>query len=320
MIMNNIIELLKKSQKICITGHMSPDGDSAGSVLALTLGLRSIGKQVNILACEDIPDTYGFLTGSTEFNNKVDSVPADSDCVVILDCGNKERINAKLQLKDRKYTLINIDHHASNDMYGELNYVDANAAAVGEIVYQMLKIMGIEINENIAECLYTSILTDTGSFRFSNTTSITHTIAGDLINCGINVSDIYRRVYENKKYTQVKMNGAAIQNMELYFNDRLCIIEISQDTMKTLGLSKEEADTSDVLRFGMEISTVEAAVLIKEIDNGVKLSFRSKSIVDVRKIAELFGGGGHVRASGAAMNKSLKEAKNIIIDIFEKEL
>jgi bifunctional oligoribonuclease and PAP phosphatase NrnA len=319
MIMNNILSKIKNSNKICITCHTSPDGDAAGSVLALAIGLKHLGKEVCVLSTDPISSSYEFLPYSELMNGNFNYVPEDADCVIVLDCGNFQRINADLKLEHKNYLLINIDHHISNDMYGDLNFVDTNAAAVGEIVYQMLEILGVKIDKDIAECLYTSLLTDTGSFRFSNTTSVTHTIAGDLINCGVNVDDMYRMIYENKSYDRIKLYGALISSMKLVHNNKICVMKLTKNIVNNLNLSGN-MDTSDVLPFGMQIDTVEVVVLIKEIDDGVKASLRSKNKVDVRKIAEVFGGGGHVKASGLCLNKSIDEAEGIIVRTIENEL
>jgi len=319
MIMNDILSKIKNSSKICITCHTSPDGDAAGSVLALAIGLKHLGKEVCVLSIDAISTSYKFLSHSELMNGSISEAPEDSDCVIVLDCGNFQRVNADLKLEHKNYTLINIDHHISNDMYGDLNFVDTNAAAVGEIVYQMLEILGVKIDKDIAECLYTSILTDTGSFRFSNTTSVTHTIAVDLINCGVDVDEMYRIIYENKSYERIKLYGALIGSMKLVHNNKICVMKLTKDMVNNLNLSRN-LDASDALPFGMQIDTVEVVLLINEIDNGVKASLRSKNKIDVRKIAEVFGGGGHAKASGLSLDKSIDEAERLIVKTIEKEL
>lgn len=319
MIMNNILSKLLNSKKICITCHTSPDGDSTGSALALGMGLEQLGKNICLLAKDPIPSIYKFLPNSELMNGETYEVPEDADCVVVFDCGNLERVNADLKLSSKNYTLINIDHHLSNDMYGDLNFVDTNAAAVGEIVYQMLKIIDIKITPDIAKCLYTSILTDTGSFRFSNTTSVTHTIAGDLINCGVISDEIYGTIYENKPYERVKLYGKAIDNMKLFKNNKVCLITLTEEIFNSLNLSTK-IETSDILTIGTQIDSVEVTILMKETTDGVKISLRSKNSVDVRKIAEQFGGGGHTKASGLFIKNNLINAEKIILEAVEKEL
>lgn len=316
--LNEVLDKLVKFNRIGITFHTSPDGDSLGSALGLFQILKKLNKSVYILSKEEVPDSFKFLPYSCEIKKDICNVKEDTDCVVVLDCGNTERINAFLDLNDRKYFLINIDHHLSNDMYGDLNYVDIKASAVGEIIYNILEKVDVELDENIAKCLYTSILTDTGSFKHSNTTKLTHNIAGKLINTGINFTEIHRVIFDNKRFEKIKLYGKVIDTMHLECNNRVCFMKITKDIIENLGLENE--DSSDVIGFGTKVDTAEVIVLIKEKEDGVKVSLRSKSVVDVRKIAECFGGGGHIRAAGFAFEKNIDEITNILIEILNKEL
>jgi phosphoesterase RecJ-like protein len=319
MIMNSILEKIKESNKIAITFHASPDGDSLGSSLALLQGLHKIGKEAYILSKDELPKNFKFLPFSNVIDGKNYVITPNTECVIVLDCGDVKRINAELNIDVKEYTLINIDHHMSNDLYGDLNYVDTNASAMSEIVYQMLRIMGIEIDKDMAICLYTSLITDTGSFKYSGTTSVTHTIAGDLINTGIDFSEIHRVLFDNKEFSRIKLYGKAIEKMEL-INEEICVISITNNVFSELELDPE-TDTSDIINLGMQVDSVETAVLIKEADKGVKVSLRSKSRVDVRKVAENFGGGGHIRAAGLRMeNKTVDEAKKLIVSELQSAL
>lgn len=319
MIMNDILKKIKESNRIAITFHTSPDGDSLGTSLALLQGLGKKGKEVYILSKEEIPESFKFLPCSELIDGKNTTVRIGTECVIVVDCGDVKRINAELDLENRNYTLINIDHHMTNELYGDLNYVDTNASAVSETVYQMLRIMGIEIDKDMAQCLYTSLITDTGSFKYSGTTSVTHTIAGDLINTGIDFSEIHRKIFDNKKVERIKLYGKAIEKLQL-INDKICVLTITKEMLSDIGVD-EDIDTSDIINIGMEIDTVETAALIKEKEDGVKISLRAKSIVDVRKIAEKFGGGGHIRASGLAIeNVTIEEAKDLIVSELKRAL
>lgn len=319
MIMNDILKIIKESKKIAISFHTSPDGDSLGSSLGLLQGLRKLNKFAYLLCKEGIPDNFIFLPCSNEVIESTGKVLEGTDCVIVLDCGNTGRINGDIELGSKEYTIINIDHHVSNELYGHLNYVDTNSACMGEIVYQMLKDLGVEIDRDIATCLYTSILTDTGSFRYSNTTSVTHSIAGNLINTGIDFSSIHRLVFDSKDFDRFKLYGMVFDTMEL-INDQICVMTVTKDMFTKLNIDPD-TDTSDIVSFGNGIKPVEITILLKEKENEIKISLRSKSKVDVRKIAETIGGGGHIRAAGASIkNKSLREVKNILIELAENEL
>lgn len=319
MLMSDILYNIEKSSIIGITFHTSPDGDSLGSALGLMIGLRKLNKRVYIISRDRLPDLYSFLPEAQAINDAVPTPHRQTDCIIALDCGNVERLNGEFNILQKEYTLINIDHHLSNDLYGDINLVDVKASAVGEIVYKLLKAMEIEIDKDIATCLYTSIVTDCGSFSYSNTTAVTHSIAGELIRTGIDFNEIHRKIYNNKDFYRIKLLGKVINNMYLKFNGRVCIMEINKKMTSELG--NDITDSSDIISMGIEINSVEVAVLFKEKDdNIVKVSLRSKWEADVRKIAESFGGGGHSKAAGFVVEGSLEYVKDIVIEQIEKEL
>ena len=318
MIIDSIINRIKDSQKIGITCHISPDGDSIGSSLALVQGLLKLNKNAYIISKEDLPDTFKYLPYSYMINESEGEVLIGTDTVIVLDCGNVERINFNDDIQERDYTLINVDHHLSNDKYGDLNYVDPKAAAVAEIVYEILKLLDVQLDEGISKCLYTSLITDTGSFRHSNTTKLTHEIAGELINQGIDFSEIHRTIFENMKFSNLKLHGKVIEDMYLKLNNKVCIMNLTKNMLQDFNVDK--GDTSDVINIGTRIGSVEVAILFKEADDGTKVSMRSKNIVDVRKIAEIFNGGGHIRAAGFFSDKDVHEIESILLKEIEKEL
>ncbi len=318
MTINDLASLLKQSKKIGITYHTSPDGDSLGSSLALMQGLRKLGKEAYILSKDLLSEIYSFLPFKDEVISASDSPSKDIDCVIVLDCGNFERVSANLDLSCKTYTLINIDHHLSNNLYGDINFVDTSASSVGEIIFRILEALDIKIDSDMAICLYTSIISDTGGFKHSNTTGTTHNIAGELIKTGFDFSKLHRMLFQNKKIKRLKLHGKIIENMNVIHNELICIMKLTRKMLEDIGI--EASDTSDIISLGIDIDTVEVAALIKEADEGVKISLRSKSSVDVRKIAETFGGGGHMRASGLWINKNIEEAERLIVNAIEKEL
>ena len=318
MKISDIVNKIKISQKIAITFHTSADGDSIGSALALLIGLRKLNKEVYIISKEIIPQTFLFLPCSDEINGEISEPLKDTECVIVLDCGDFKRINANLCMQNRKYELINMDHHVSNNLYGDLNFIDTKSSAVAEIVYELLRLLHVELDKEISECLYTSLLTDTGSFRHSSTTAVTHGIAGELINTGIEFSNIHRKIFENNEFEKIKFYGEVINNMTEELYGKVCIMHISKNVLEKYKVVS--SDTSDVITFGDSINTVEVTILIKEVENGVKVSLRSKSLVDVSKIAEGFNGGGHIRAAGFYAEANFDEIKVKLMEILEKEL
>ncbi|WP_461204419.1 DHH family phosphoesterase [Clostridium sp. DL1XJH146] len=317
MELSSIAKEIMKSNKICITFHKSPDGDSIGSGLGLLQGLIKLNKNVYISSKETLPSLFSYLP----LFNKIEtngSISDDTDLLIVLDCGNVERINVNVNFDNRNYKIINIDHHLSNDNYGDINYIDTHSAAVSEIIYALLKSMEVDIDVDIAKSLYTSILTDTGSFRHSNTTKITHEIAGNLISKGFDFSSIHRHLFENISINRLRLQAEIIRNIELFIKDKISLIYVSKHLLNKYDI--DEGDTSDIIDLATKIDTIEVAILIKEKTKGTKVSMRSKTNADVRKIAELYGGGGHTKAAGFKSNKNYLEIKNELLTILEKEL
>jgi len=321
--LEEISRTLLRSKKIGITYHVSPDGDAVGSALALLNGLRLLNKDAYLISKDLISENLQFLKNSSEAAGKVVKAEDGTEVVVVLDCGNFERISA--DLCDYKGEIINIDHHISNDKYGNKNYIDIKAAATAEIVFMLLEKLGVSFEEEnddikeIATCLYTSLVTDTGAFRHSNVTSRTHLIASKLKNVGVNNTNIYENLFDSNSFEKMKLIGKALSNIELLFNGKVALIRIPISYGKELGI--EIGDTSDIISFALQIKGIELAVLIKEIENGSKVSLRSKTAFDVREIAENLGGGGHVKAAGITFkNISLEEAEDKVLNEIRKVL
>ncbi|MBA5850456.1 bifunctional oligoribonuclease/PAP phosphatase NrnA [Clostridium sp. cel8] len=319
MEINSVISEISNSKNIAITFHKSPDGDSIGSALALFQGLSSKGKEVSILSTEEIPEDFKFLPGSLNIDPEKFEVESKTECVIVLDCGDKKRINANLNFENRNYKIINIDHHVTNEKYGDINYIDTKAAAMSEIIYDILIELNVEINKDIAKCLYTSLITDTGSFKYSSTSERTHRIAGKLISTGFDFTGVHRIVFDNKKIENIKLLGRAIDNMKI-IDDKICVIKITKSMIDDIS-KDQDIDTHDIVNTGLEIETVEVSVLLKESEDKIKVSLRSKNYVDVRKIAEKFGGGGHIRAAGLQVSdKDIDTVENMILKEIQEEM
>ena len=324
MTLSQIANFILESKNIGITYHVSPDGDAVGSVLALLNGLKSLNKECYVISKDSLSENVKFLRYSEEINGEVTAPKDDTDIVIVLDCGNLDRVSANLE--EFHGQIINIDHHLSNDKYGDINYVDSNAAATAEIVYELLTTMGIDFsiknsnNEAIGTCIYTSIVTDTGAFRHSNVTERTHRICSTLKSIGVDNTSIYQNLFDNKDFSRIKIIGKALSDMELLLDGKVALIQMNKDFAEDLGID-DVGDTSDIISYGLQVKGVEVTLLIKEVENDVKASLRSKSYVDVRKIAEIFGGGGHIRAAGIKIkNISIEEAKYEILNEIQKEL
>jgi len=310
LIYPKIISKIKESNKIAIMSHIMPDGDNVGSSLALYNALRKSGKDVRLILDDDIPKVYRFLKSSdkAERPGQFESF----DVVIALDCGDAERLGKSRLYLDNNF-VINIDHHISNDEFGNLNMVDTNASATGEIIYHIIKILGIDMDKEISECLYTAIVTDTGQFQYSNTTSITHQIAGDLINSGVNVSLMFERIYQNSSKEKIVLMKTALNSLEFYNNDSISCVNLTLEQMKNSNAMEEDSD--GIINLARDIEGVEVAIFLKELQTGkIKVGLRSKKVVDVAAVAGRFGGGGHVRAAGCILYGTVAEVKEKILD------
>ena len=318
-----IKEEILKAKRIGLSFHTSPDGDAIGSTLALLNALRYIGKDAYIISRDVISDNFSYLSFSEEIDGETTKPDNNTDLVIILDCGNVERISA--DLSEYKGTIINLDHHVSNENYGDINFVDSQAAATCELSYLLIKELGIDLKERTSETIaignsvYTGLITDTGSFRHSNVTERTHTIAAELIGAGIDNSKIHSSLFDNKPFEKVKLMGTVLSNIELALDNKVAVLSIPKGMLESFNLPN--ADTSDIISIGLGIKGVEVSLLLKEVEEGTKSSLRSKNDVDVRKVAELFGGGGHIKAAGLMQkNTDLNTAKENLLKALKKEL
>ncbi|OCB01024.1 DHH family phosphoesterase [Clostridium beijerinckii] len=321
--LKEIKEEILKSKRIGLSFHTSPDGDAIGSTLALLNALRHLGKDSYIISRDVISDNLSFLSFANEIDGNTLQPKEGTDLVMILDCGNVERISA--DLSNYKGKIINIDHHISNEGYGFINYVDVSAAATCEISYLLAKELEIDFNNktdveiNIGNAVYTGIVTDTGSFRHSNVTKRTHKIVSELIELGVNNSKVHSNLFDNKPFEKVKLMGCVLSNIELALENKVAVLEIPKGMLEEFNL--KNTDTSDIISVGLGIKGVEVSMLLKEVEDGVKGSLRSKNDVDVRKVAEVYGGGGHIKAAGV-MQKGvdIETAKENLLKILKEEL
>ncbi len=310
MIYPKIISKIKESNKIAIMSHIMPDGDNVGSTLALYNALKKSGKDVHLILDDEIPKIYRFLKNSDKVERP--GQYESFDAVIALDCGDANRLG-KSRLYLENNFVINIDHHISNDEFGNLNMIDSNAAATAEIIYQIIKILGIEMDREISECLYTGIVTDTGQFQYSNTTSVTHQIAGDLINNGVNASLMFERIYQNSSKEKVMLMKTALETLEFYHNDSISCISLTLEQMRKVNAL--EADSDGIINLARDIECVEVAIFLKELEPGkIKVGLRSKKLVDVASVSLQFGGGGHVRAAGCTLHGTIEDVKARVLD------
>ena len=299
-------ELLKAAKKLVIVSHVSPDGDTLGSSLALMHALRMLGKEVIMNVDDDISTVYSFLPGIAEYCRFAPDESVDADLLVVIDASSADRAgNAMAVVKSP--AVLNIDHHKTNTRFADYLYLDSDAAATAEIIYSLLLEMGIKPTRDIATCIYEGIYTDTGSFKYSNTTSNTLKTAADLLNYGVNPSLISDNM-ELKSRSQVEMLRKVLETLTFLKDGKVAYIEIP------LELYDHNIETDTFISYPRYVEGVEIALLFKQVkENLTRVSFRSKEI-DVAKIALSFGGGGHKKASGCSIYAPLKEAEKVILE------
>lgn len=313
-----ISKIISEAGGIAIFPHVSADGDAIGSSLALGLALKNAGKKIAIYIEEGIPNVFKFLPGLelADFYNEGSEV---MDLNIALDTGDVGRLASRGAAFFKAPCTINIDHHVTNTKFGHLNFVDALSASTGEIVYSLIKQMKLEIDTDIAMCLYTAIATDTGGFQYENITAETHRIAAELLSTGINVGELSQRIFDNTTYVKLKLTQKSIELLELYEDSKLAVVVLSLEAIRSTGAKDEDCD--GIVNIGRSIEGVEVSVLIKEKENNeVRVNLRSKSYVDVSEVAATFDGGGHKRAAGCTVKGSLEDAKEKIINAVKDRL
>ena len=309
--MEKVIEAIKKYNKFLITAHVNLEGDSLGSQLGMKALLESLGKTAIIVDNDPVPDHYRFLPKAGEISNKLDG-NLDFEAAIVLDCPTLKRTGKVRDLIAKGKFIINVDHHVSNEKFGDINWVDPNASSAGEMVYQIYREMGIKLTREAALVLYIAILTDTGSFNYDNTSSVTHEIAGELLGYGIDPASVSESVYERRSVADIKFLGLVLSTIKVNDAGDVAYLEITKKMLKVTGADLVKAE--GFVNYARSIDKAKVAIIFKE-DAGDKInvSFRSKGDVDVNKIASAFGGGGHVKASGCIVEGSLAEAEKKVL-------
>jgi len=319
IVLNDIVSIIKDKEKILILPHVSADGDALGSSIALGLAIEKLGKQVKIYLEEGLQKKYDFLPGQHLIEIYEGKNGFKSEVAIALDTADEGRLGKRIEIFKEAGVTINIDHHNTNPLYADFNYVQPHSSAVGEIIYRIIKMMDLTIDTNISICLYVAISTDTGGFRYSNTTPETHRITSDLIRIGVDVSDISRRLFETNSYEKIKLMGVAIDTLELLGNGKIAFHTITNEVMKTIGAKEEECD--GLVNIGRSIEGVEVAILLRELENGeIRVNLRSNTYVDVSEIAGFFSGGGHTRAAGCTLKGDIESAKQKLVDKIVQKL
>lgn len=305
--LKQLIPFIKKAKKICIATHQGPDGDGLGSILALGMGLKQLKKEVYLYNVDLVPKMYHFLPGQKQIKNKI---PKNKkfDLTFIVDLGEIERVGEEFASHAHRGVTISLDHHAKGVHNADYNYCLPKKSSSGEVIYGILKTLKVKFNNAMATNIYTAIVTDTGSFKYSNTNQETFAVAADLAQYNIDFWNVALHCFETYSLGRMELLKRVIKRMDIHKNKKIASIEIKKSDFKATGASPE--DTEGFINYPRSIDTVEVAVAFKQQGpKDYRISLRSKKYVDVAAIALKFEGGGHIRAAGCGIKGDFATVK-----------
>jgi phosphoesterase RecJ-like protein len=306
--LSQVVELIENKQNFAITTHARPDGDGIGSSLGLCWLLRSLGKTVEVIASDGIPVAYGQLPGASEIR-KVSEIDKNYDAVFVIECSDVTRPHIKNL--ENQFT-VNIDHHATCQHFGSINWIDATASAVGEMIYNLCKAIGGRITKEIAECVYLALVTDTGSFHFPNTTDRTLKVASELVKVGVKPAKISEAVYNSYPWSRIELMRQVLATVKRSESGKVAWMRQTLDMKKSSGAV--DGDNNGFVNIPLAAKEVEAVVYMREVEpNFYRVSLRSKDGLNVARIAEQFGGGGHKNAAGCRLEGDWNKAESKIV-------
>lgn len=305
--LSQVVELIENKNNFAITTHVRPDGDGIGSSLGLWWLLKSLDKKVEVISRDDIPNSYKQLPGSDEIR-KVTEIDKEYDAVFVMECSDIKRPGIKYL---ENQVVINIDHHATCEHFGTINWIDPTASAVGEMIYNLCKAIGGRVTREIAECVYMALVTDTGSFHFPNTTERTLKVASELVKVGVKPSTISEAVYNSYSWSRVALMQKVMATIKRDSSGRIAYmrqtLEMVEDTEAIDG------DNNGFVNIPLVAKEVVASIYMREVrPNRYRVSLRSKGDINVARVAEEFGGGGHKNAAGCRVEGDW--------DLLEKDL
>jgi len=303
-----VVELIEAKRRFAITSHIRPDGDGLGSSLSLYWLLRALGKEPEVIMCDPVPHSYRKLPGADTIR-VTPIVDQPYDAVFVIECSDITRPG--LINLDKQF-VVNIDHHATTSLFGTINWIDSTASAVGEMIYNLCKAIGVRPSPEIAECVYTALVTDTGSFHYSNTTERTFKVASELLRAGVKPAKVSQDVFNNYPWSKLELLSRVLATARHDETGRVAWIRQTLEMQKSTGAADEDSD--GFVNYPMSVGEVEAAIFLKETAPGVyRTSLRSKGDVNVARIAEKFGGGGHRNAAGCTLTGDWDEAERTIV-------
>ena len=309
MTLDNILEEINKAEKIVIITHENPDGDAIGSSLAMKLALKQLGKDADVIIPE-FPKTFEFLPGIDEV--KKESNIEEYDLAIALDCASIKLLNGFAKYFDSAKIKVAIDHHSSNTVFADYNYVDQDAPACAQLLLVVFSYFNINVTKDIGTCILAGIITDTGGFRYEGVTADTFRFVADLCEKGIKVSQVYSQVFASKTRAKFELHRIALNRLEFLEEGKVAFTYVTKTDEKQV--EAKNGDYDGIVENGRDVEGVEVSVFLRETDKGIKVSLRSKNYVNASKVAMMFGGGGHIRAAGCTIQGTIEQAKNQIIN------
>ena len=312
-----IIRAIREHRTFLVTSHINPEGDALGSQLALADLIHRIDrkkhKKVWMVSGTPIPENCRFLPGSKKVSTDF-LIKRDPEVLITVDCPNLDRVGRVIEYINERTLVICIDHHVSCERFGDLNWIDPKASATGQMIYYLYKIGRVPIEKTSAVNLYTSMMTDTGSFAYSNTTAETHRIVAELVAKGVNPYQVSEQIYESHSLASRRLLAKVLNSLTLTEDGKVAYVSITRQMLEEVGADAEE--TEGFVNYTRSIKGVEVGLLFREDDKPkwVKVSFRSKGIVDVNQVAKKLGGGGHRAASGCLIEGDLEDIKRRVLE------
>ena len=292
-----IIKLIKAANRVLISTHIFPDGDALGSQLALGYALESLGKEVYLYSEEPVSYILDFLPGCDKLITFLPERNDHFDCAISVDCGDSRRLGAGADDLICHSPFIAIDHHTGHQKFADISWVDQHRSSSGEMIYDLCRILGVKLTYEMAFCLYTAILADTGSFKYENTSPHTMRVAADLLEYGVKPAEICGYIFDNYSINRLRLLQEVLATMELFADDAIAFIHVTNELFDRTGALP--ADTELFINFPRSLKSVKVAIFLKEtVDDLISVSMRAKGEVDVATVARAFGGGGHVNAAG----------------------
>ena len=315
-----IAKALNEHESFVILSHVRPDGDAIGSTIALGSALEAMGKKVTMINEDGVPDSLAFLPGSDRVNRPSDQV-LDVQVAIAVDCANKPRLGDNaLKMASAAKLWINIDHHKSNPGYGDINHIDSNSPATGQILYHLITSQNLPFTDETRDSIYVAVSTDTGSFQYSGTTADTYEMAADLVRRGVDVGKINELIYDSHPFRRVALTRALLNTLEMTDCGQIADWQLLQSVKDELSLKPD--DSEDLINIIRAIDGVTVALFFEELsDETIRVSIRSKmESVDACEVAQVFGGGGHAKAAGIRMAGPITEARVKVITEVKNQL